>query len=87
MYSFCLSPAEIDAIISRYANDDGFNYLDFLNHLCPTKLKENEYKYPERLATSQRINKLSKEKTEIEPVMGDAEGIMDTLKAEVYFQF
>ncbi|VDP36376.1 unnamed protein product [Schistosoma mattheei] len=83
MYSFCLSPAEIDAIISRYGNDDGFNYLDFLNHLCPIKLEENEYKYPERLATSQRINKLSKEKTEIEPVMGDAEGIMDTLKAEV----
>uniref|UniRef100_A0A5K4FDT6 EF-hand domain-containing protein n=1 Tax=Schistosoma mansoni TaxID=6183 RepID=A0A5K4FDT6_SCHMA len=84
MYGFCLLPAEIDAIISRYANDDGFNYLDFLNHLCPPKLEENEYKYPERLATSQRINKLSKEKTEIEPVMGDAEGIMDTLKAEVY---
>ncbi|CAH8590233.1 unnamed protein product [Schistosoma turkestanicum] len=82
MCGFCLSPVEIDAIISRYANDDGFNYLEFLNDLGPPK--ENDYKYPERLAELQRTNKLSKETVEIEPTVRDAEGIMNALKAEVY---
>ncbi|TNN07355.1 EF Hand type protein [Schistosoma japonicum] len=84
MCGFCLSPEEIDAIISRYTNDDGFNYLDFLTHLCSSKSEENEYMYPKRLETLQRTNVSSKEIMETESVVKDAEGIMDMLKAEVY---
>ncbi|KAH8865735.1 EF Hand type [Schistosoma japonicum] len=84
MCGFCLSPEEIDAIISRYTNDDGFNYLDFLTHLCSSKSEENKYMYPKRLETLQRTNVSSKEIMETESVVKDAEGIMDMLKAEVY---
>ncbi|CAH8628739.1 unnamed protein product [Heterobilharzia americana] len=84
MFGFCLSSEEIDAIISRYANDDGFNYLEFLNHLCQSTAKESEYKYPERLECLQKTNMLGKQSVEMEPVLRDAEGVMDILKAEVY---
>ncbi|CAH8876217.1 unnamed protein product [Trichobilharzia szidati] len=84
MFGFSLSPGEIDAIIARYANDDGFNYLSFLNHLCPPTEEDNEYKYPKRLERLQKTNMLGKIRVEMEPVLRDAEGVMDKLKAEVY---
>ncbi|VDQ09485.1 unnamed protein product [Trichobilharzia regenti] len=83
MFGFSLSPGEIDAIIARYANDDGFNYLSFLNHLCPPTEEDNEYKYPQRLECLQKTNILGKTRVEMEPVLRDAEGVMDKLKAEV----
>ncbi|KAK4476031.1 hypothetical protein MN116_001261 [Schistosoma mekongi] len=84
MCGFCLPPEQIDAIISRHTNDDGFNYLDFLTHLCSSKSEENEYMYPKRLETLQRTNVLSNEVIETERVVKDAEGVMDMLKEEVY---
>ncbi|KER31253.1 LOW QUALITY PROTEIN: hypothetical protein T265_13008 [Opisthorchis viverrini] len=84
MFDFSISPAGIDAIIARHANDDGFDYRGFLEVLDPPSPEEIEYKYPERLKTLQMTNILGKKRLEMEPVLRDTEGVLDQIKAEVY---
>ncbi|GAA57475.1 folliculin [Clonorchis sinensis] len=84
MFDFSISPAGIDAIIARHANDDGFDYRGFLGVLDPPSPGEVEYKYPERLKTLQMANIIGKKRREMEPVLRDTEGVLDQIKAEVY---
>ncbi|KAA3674765.1 uncharacterized protein DEA37_0006198 [Paragonimus westermani] len=84
MFDFSISPAGIDAIIARHANDDGFDYHSFLAVLDPRSPDDIKYCYPERLEVLKKTNILGKQRKEMEPIIRDTEGVLDELKAEVY---
>lgn len=83
MFNFTISPAGEDAILARFANDSGFDYRAFLDELDPQPASKDVYRYPERLENLQITNKYGKVRKEIEPILRDAEGVIDYLKAEV----
>ncbi|VDP90274.1 unnamed protein product [Echinostoma caproni] len=83
MFNFSLSPAEIDAIVARHSNDEGFDYRGFLHALDPPPKSEDIYQYPKRLEELRKTNIFRSECKEIEPVLRDTEGALEKLKSEV----
>ena len=80
MLNMHLTEEEMDIIQARYANDDGFNYFEFLANLDPQQ--PTEYQYEKRLLNLREVN--SKKRTmEVEPVLKDTEAVMDKIKAQV----
>lgn len=84
MFDFTVSPEGIDAILARHSNDHGFDYRGFLAELEPPPKEELEYRYLKRLEELQQTNIQGKQRRETEPVIRDAEGVLDKIKAEVY---
>lgn len=83
MFNFPLNSAEIDAILARHTNDEGFDYRGFLQELDPPVPSEQIYQYPKRLEELQKTNIYGKERKEMEPIIYDTEGVLELLKAQV----
>ncbi|VDL91916.1 unnamed protein product [Schistocephalus solidus] len=80
MLNIHLPVEDLDVIASRYADDDGFNYATFILDLIPLTEEQLHYKYPDRIQ-NQRLKYLyEKKQIEREPVMRDAEGVLDMIK-------
>ncbi|THD24804.1 hypothetical protein D915_004430 [Fasciola hepatica] len=84
MFNFCLKPAEIDAILARHSNDEGFDYRGFLQTLDPQVESEKVYQYPKRLEELRKTNIFGRERKEMEPIIYDTEGVLQQLKAQVF---
>nr|VZI49794.1 unnamed protein product [Spirometra erinaceieuropaei] len=83
MLNIHLPVEDLDVIAARYADDDGFNYAAFILDLIPLTKEQLHYKYPDRVQ-KQRLKYLyEKKQIEREPVMRDAEGVLDKIKKKV----
>ncbi|VDM30362.1 unnamed protein product, partial [Hydatigera taeniaeformis] len=84
--NFRIPDDQLDAIASKYADDEGFNYWRFLAALEPPSKESLHYEYPLRIARIREAFNKAGKAPENEPIIHDVEGIMDSVKREVYQQ-
>ncbi len=84
--NFHIPKEQVDAIMAKYADDEGFFYWRFLKDVAPPSKTKLSYEYPKRIEKLREAFNKDKRQLEAEPVIRDAEGVMDYIKREVYHQ-